>query len=103
MMEILAVLASSIFMVDRHCFRICIHKRLEKTEYEERVLQKNSVSTDVLLTVLQVFMGYQFLIHPLISKEISWTFLTVITGIVYFWAVLVDLFAFWYYGARIKR
>lgn len=88
----------SIFAILNHLLSICIYKRGTKTEKESKIFNKKSVLWDVIISVLQVNIGYNYLIRPLKLKEyVYWDCFLVTSLVIYFIACITFLFVLWCY------
>lgn len=100
-MNIEYVLSSiiSIFAILNHLLSICIYKRETKTQKKSKLFNnKKSVLWDVIISVLQVNIGYNYLIRPLKLKEYVFVDgLFVSSIILYFIACITFLFVLWSY------
>lgn len=88
----------SLFAILKFLFSICIYKWGTKTEKESTILNKKSVFSDIIISYLQVNLGYNFLIRPLKLKEKDFNdgFL-VASLVIYFIACIIFLFTLWWY------
>lgn len=85
----------SISVILDHLLSICIYKRERKIETESTIFNKKNILWDVLISVLQVNIGYNYLIRPLKLKEYVFRDCFLITSLViYFIACNTSLFYF---------
>lgn len=88
----------SIFAILNHLLSICIYKRETKTQKKSKLFNKKSVLWDVIISALQVNIGYNYLIRPLKLKEYVFLDGLLVTSIVlYFIACITFLFVLWCY------
>lgn len=90
----------SIWALDLHWRRICIHRQSEKTEWDRKILRRDQMQSDFLLSAWQVFAAYEFVVRPLALDPSSISLSAVFVLTVNTLAGLTFLYALWYYRAK---
>lgn len=87
----------SIFVILNHLISICSYKREIKTQKRE-LFNKKNILWDIIISVLQVNIGYNYLIRPLKLKGyVFGDSLLVASIVLYFAACITSLFLLWCY------
>lgn len=86
--------------LDLHWRRIFIDRQPEKTEWDRKILRRDQMQSDFLLSAWQVFAAYEFVVRPLALDPSSISLSAVFVLTVNTLAGLTFLYALWYYRAK---
>lgn len=99
--EYLFSILLSICAVLNHLITIQIYKNRTKAEKDSKVLDRKDILWNIIISLVQVNMGYNYLIRPLkLKQDILGNYLLITALVVYFIACAVFLLALWYYHKK---